>query len=450
MGIIEMANVTRHSLLNYQSALDTTSRNIANMNTEGYKRRRVDMTRYSIGFSRINGGLTENNIVRMRQRFVEDQLYMENERMGQYNMDEQILSRVEGIFGTGNSNGLTDLMNEFWNGWEDLANNPESQPQRTILRNKGVSIAHWFNRVHGDIKALKTQIREEIQDTVRQTNQYLTQLADLNKNIQLNQDNDMLDQRDIVLGKLSNLLDINIMENSDQSVVVSSGGQILVSRNSAYQLESEVTTTNGYTQVQIRRSEGNKVLGIETGKLGGQLTNHNQRINSYLADLNTLATSLSSMVNSIHSSGYDLSGNTGTNFFNPDITGAGDFSVSAEILSDSSYIATATTSGDPGNGDIALSIAALRDNTSMPGSVTLGEFYTILVGQIGQDVQNADFSKTNQSKVIQSLENQMEATSGVSIDEEMTNLLQFEQGYQAAAKMVNAIDDFAKTILNMV
>lgn len=450
MGIIEMANVTRHSLLNYQSALDATSRNIANMNTEGYKRRRVDMTRYSVGFSRINGGLSENNIVRMRQRFVEDQLYLENERMGQYNMDEQILNRVEGIFGTGDSNGLIDLLNEFWNGWEDLANNPESQSQRTILRNKGVSIAHWFNRVHGDVKALKTQIREEIQDTVRQTNQYLTQLADLNKAIQLNQDNDLLDQRDIVLDKLSGLLDINIMENDDQSVVISSGGQILVSRNSAYQIESEVTTSNGYTQIKIMRTEGSKVLDVESGRLGSQLTNHNQRINNYLADLNTLATSISSMVNSIHSSGYDLSGNTGNNFFEPDITGAGDFSVSADILSDPSLIAAASASGDPGNGSIALSISALRNNTSMPGSVTLGEYYTVLVGQVGQDVQNADFSKTNQTKIIQSLKNQMEATSGVSVDEEMTNLLQFEQGYQAAAKMVNAIDDFAKTILNMV
>ncbi|MFQ6614203.1 MAG: flagellar hook-associated protein FlgK, partial [Fidelibacterota bacterium] len=379
-----------------------------------------------------------------------DQLYLENERMGQYNMDEQILNRVEGIFGTGDSNGLIDLLNEFWNGWEDLANNPESQSQRTILRNKGVSIAHWFNRVHGDVKALKTQIREEIQDTVRQTNQYLTQLADLNKAIQLNQDNDLLDQRDIVLDKLSGLLDINIMENDDQSVVISSGGQILVSRNSAYQIESEVTTSNGYTQIKIMRTEGSKVLDVESGRLGSQLTNHNQRINNYLADLNTLATSISSMVNSIHSSGYDLSGNTGNNFFEPDITGAGDFSVSADILSDPSLIAAASASGDPGNGSIALSISALRNNTSMPGSVTLGEYYTVLVGQVGQDVQNADFSKTNQTKIIQSLKNQMEATSGVSVDEEMTNLLQFEQGYQAAAKMVNAIDDFAKTILNMV
>jgi len=178
--------------------------------------------------------------------------------------------------------------------------------------------------------------------------------------------------------------------------------------------------------------------------------NHNQRINGYLSDLNTLATSFASMVNSIHSSGYDLSGNTGTNFFKTGIMNAGDFAVSEEILSDSSLIASSSAIDDPGNGTIAQAIADLRDNTSMPGSVTMGEFYTIIVGQVGQDVQNAEFSKTNQTTVIQSLKNQMEATSGVSIDEEITNLIQFQVGYQAAAKMVNAVDEFARTILNMV
>ncbi len=450
MGIIDITNVTRHSLLNYQSALDATSRNIANVNTEGYKRRRVDLTKYSVGFSRLNGGLTENNVVRMRQRFVEDQLYMENERMGQYAMDEQILSRVEGIFGNTDTNSLTDLFNQFWNSWEDLANNPESQSQRTIIRNKAVSIAHWFNRIHGDVKALKSQIRDEIKDTVRQINQYLDQLADLNKAVQLNQDNDLLDQRDFVLDKLSNMMDIDIVEKSDQTVTISSKGQILVSGNSAFYIETEVTTTNGYTQVQIKRTEGNKSLDIGTGSLGSQVVNHNQRINGYLSDLNTLATSFASMVNSIHSSGYDLSGNTGTNFFKTGIMNAGDFAVSEEILSDSSLIASSSAIDDPGNGTIAQAIADLRDNTSMPGSVTMGEFYTIIVGQVGQDVQNAEFSKTNQTKVIQSLKNQMEATSGVSIDEEITNLIQFQVGYQAAAKMVNAVDEFARTILNMV
>ena len=450
MGIADIANIARQSMLNYQSALNTTSENIANVNTDGYKRRRIDLTKYTVGYSTMNGGLTSSNVLRMRQKFVEDQLYMENERSGQYSMDEQILSRVENIMGTASDNGLSDLLDQFWNSWEDLTNNPESQSMRTVIRNKAISVATWFNRVHSDIKTLKTQVRGEVQDTVQQANQYLNQIAELNKSIQSNQDNDLLDQRDILLDSLSSLMNIDILEKDDGTVTISTNGQMLVSGTSAYMLNTSVQTTEGKTKVQIARTVGNRVLNITSGKLGSQVKNHNDRINGYLDDLNTLASSLATIVNSVHKTGYDQNGNTGINFFEAGITNAGDFAVSSDILNNASLIASASVTDDPGNNDIASRIAALRDNTSMPGSVTLGEFYNILQGKVGQDLQNAQFSNSNQTKIVDSLKNQMEATSGVSIDEEMTNLLQFQQGYQAAAKLVNTVSDFAQTIMNMV
>ena len=159
--------------------------------------------------------------------------------------------------------------------------------------------------------------------------------------------------------------------------------------------------------------------------------------------------SLSKEVNKIHVQGFNLNGLSGLNFFNDKITGAGDFALTAEILSDSSLIATSSDSDAQGDSNIAQAISDLQYGELINGKPVL-DHYNSLIADVGNRVQEAMFIRQNQEKIVQQLQIQRASVSGVSLDEEMTQLIQFEQAYEAAARMISTVDELMQTILSLV
>jgi flagellar hook-associated protein 1 FlgK len=191
---------------------------------------------------------------------------------------------------------------------------------------------------------------------------------------------------------------------------------------------------------------------ISGGKIGGWLQTRDTKIAGYRSQLDELANELRDQINGVHASGYGLDGTTGTNLFEDTGSGAADFRVNNDILNDFDLIAaSATPDGVPGNSVNAMSIHDLRAELTMgDDSATFDTAVNTLVSAVGYDVQTAKANASHQADMMTYLENYRESVSGVSLDEEMVNLVKFEAAYNAAAKMVSMADDMLNTLMNII
>ena len=445
MSISNIFETSKRSLLNHQSAINTTAKNIANVYTDGYTRRTFDLSNLSLGF----GNMSEDSISRVKNQFLDNQIWYENQALGKESMSEMLMKQVEAVFGEPEDSGLASIMTEFWNSWSGLANNPESDSARSLVRDKGVLLSNTFNRLDKNLKNLQRQTGIELQQKVNEINQLVTQLGTVNKNIDTHRSDDLMDQRDVLLSELSSKIDIQVTENDSGTVEVLAGGHILISENYTNQLKINVTQNKkGLFHSDIKTIHGNKSIEVKSGELGGLLEFHNIHVSSYMNSMNESAVSLANEVNKVHAQGFNLTGLSGLNFFKDTISGAGDFSLSAEILSDSSLIATSSESNVNGDNTTAQAIAELQYDELINGRSVLDN-YNSLIADVGNRVQEATFIRQNQKKIVQQLQIQKASVTGVSLDEEMTQLIQFEQAYGAAAKMISTVDELMQTILSL-
>ena len=445
MSISNIFETSKRSLLNHQSAINTTAKNIANVYTDGYTRRTVDLSNLSLGF----GNMSEDSISRVKNQFLDNQIWYENQALGKESMSEMLLKQVETTFGEPDDSGLASIMTEFWNSWSSLANNPESDSARSLVRDKGILLSNTFNRLDKNLKNLQKQTGIEIQQKVNEINQLVTQLGTINKHIDTHRSDDLIDQRDVLLSELASKIDIQVTENPSGTVEVLAGGHILISENYTNQLKTLMTQdNNGLFHSNIKTIQGNKSIEVISGELGGLLEFHNIHVSSYINSINESAVSLANEVNKVHVKGFNLTGLSGLNFFKDTISGAGDFSLSAEILSDSSLIATSSEPDVSGDSTSAQAIVELQYDEIINGKSVLDNYNT-LIGDVGNRVQEATFVRQNQEKIVQQLQIQKSSITGVSLDEEMTQLIQFEQAYGAAAKMISTVDELMQTILSL-
>ncbi len=449
MSISSILNITKQALADQQSAINTVAKNISNINTDGYKRRRVDLLGLNSQQAGFNNKITADNVTRIRQRFVENQLFYENQNLGKYQTDEMIMTQIENIFGEPLEAGLSNIMSEFWNSWGDLTNDPESQYARTIVRDKGVLLSKTFNRIYSDLDNLNQQINTDIQDKVTQVNQIVDQINSISKQVSANYSNDLMDQRDLLISNLSNLINIDIREGSNGEVTISTDGQILVSNDYVNNLSVNISREGGITTANIQLVDGKRLVDINSGELGSLIEINNRYIPDYISKLNTLASSIAEQVNAIHSKGYSVDGTTGINFFADDVTGANNLRVSNDVFINPSVIASAESSGKPGDSSIAQEVFDLQFYQGIQGN-TVFDFYNTTISQIGSHVQESGFLRKSEEMVVQNLKNQRDSVSGVSLDEEMTNLIEYEQAYQAAAQVVATVDEMMQTVLNML
>jgi flagellar hook-associated protein 1 FlgK len=456
-GIYQILNTAKEGLLAAQVAMDVTGSNVTNAHTPGYVRQRAVLAAKSPGEAAENAvqtGVEVTTIERLYNRFVEFQMVEQSSQVGEAGIRKETLDRIETIFNETNGGGLNELMNRFWQAWEDLSANPTGQVERTALANAADNLAAMFREYAGELYAIRADLNTQVRAAVNELNGTLSDIASLNGKIVEGLSggvnvNNLLDQRSALLKKTAGLIDIQYVEETGGSVnVFTSDGRALVQGISSWQLGVQVRG-DGYYDVVYADSPTAPINGaIGGGKLAGLIGMRDTTAQGYLDDLDDLAGALISAVNARHASGYDPYGNAGGTFFEPlGATGARDMEVAAAILADPNRIAaSATVNAD---GDQARSIAAVRDEILLGGVSTLGEFYASLVGQIGQDVTEAARRDAHETSVMTQMSNTWEQTSGVSIDEEMMNLIKYQMSYQAAAKLAQAADEILQSLLEL-
>jgi flagellar hook-associated protein 1 FlgK len=459
--IYAIMSLAGQALMTQQLAISVTSHNIANVNTPGYSRQQLIMTTNtpldsSIGL--IGNGVSGEAIERIYDRFLSAQISNESQGLGRWDAQKDAVELVEIIFNEADGSGLSQSMSKFWDAWQSLTNNPAGTTERQVLVTASQVLATTFNYLSSDLSQSRQDLDLAIQATVADINRLSEQLADLNEKIISSEAgslsaNDYRDQRDLVLKELSELIDTNTFEDANGAVsVLVANGRPLVTAGQFWQLSTE-TNAAGLQDVVWVDQAGNTTnitADISGGKLKGYLEVRDGVIVDYINRLDTLAQTLMTEVNSAHQSGFALDGSAGEAFFAG--TGAADLEVNPNIAGNPVLVAAAADALTvPGDNRKAIEIANLQYQLVMSANtVTYNDYYSSLVRDVGNEVLISEAYYNHQSDMMAQLEKQRESVSGVSLDEEMINLIKFQNAYTAAAKLITTADEMMQTVLQMV
>jgi len=457
MSGIDALNIAKDSLLAHQTAINLTGTNIANANTAGYSRQRAV-------FSTLVPSVEISGIERIYDQFLGVQINEQANDLGDSEARKDALERIEMIFDETDGGGVNELLSEFWNAWEDLSLSPSGQAERQALVSVSESLSSAFRSYSDQLSSAQDDANAEIPLLVDQVNDYASQIADINARILQagteNTDepglNSLKDERATLLSGLAEIVDFNSITDSDDSVsVFLSNGMPLVEGGETWELDvvSENHASNPSFYDVVFKDNPDVVINssITKGKLAASLEIRDTAIEGYMGSLDELATTLVEKVNAQHRQGYDMDQNLGEDFFVFD-TGteeAGYMQVNADIIADINKIAASETVN--GDGENAVTMNTIKDELTMSeGNSTISSYYSSLVARIGQDVADASDSVDHHTNLMTQLTNKKESISGVSIDEEMMNLIRYQTGYNASARLFTAAEELANTLMDMV
>lgn len=466
-------NIARRGMSAHKTALDVTAHNIANASTQGYSRQQAIFgatTPYNsasgnmaVGAGQIGTGVQIDEVRRVRDSFLDYQIRPQLSKLGYWDESYGSLTNVEALMMEPTETGLSNVFESFWGAWQELAKNPTSGTTRSLVLESSVTLASSLNGIARQLETIVGDLNVKVDMSVRDINSISVQVAGLNKQIVANvgaglNPNDLMDQRDLLLDQLAELVDFTPVLQSNGSMDVSVGGRYLVQDNRSTLIKTQMV--DGHMQAQW--ADGTELLST-SGRMAGIDAVRDWVGSEFYAKLNEMTVTLMDKVNELHADGLPLvEGGAVQDFFvySPSVPADGDesqwalkFIMVNPILQDNpSLIRAAADNGDDnlGQGENALAIARLRNTPLFNGeTISIEGFYSGIINSLGVESQQAERAVLNQEALSAQLVGRREEASGVSIDEELSNMVQFQHGYQAAARLLTTLDEVLQTLINL-
>jgi flagellar hook-associated protein 1 FlgK len=437
-----------------QGAVSITSNNIANVNTPGYSREQVTLSENSpiqIGSLLFGSGVTLGQTASIRDNLLERRLDQENQSAAQLSAFLGPMNQIQSLFNEAAGSGLQTPLTAFFNSLTQLSTNPSNAAFRQGVITAGQNLASAFRQDSSNLQFVQTNTDLAIQQSVNQVNGLTQQIASLNTKISAivsaGQDpGAFLDQRTQLVRQLSGLINVSEVDAGNASLTVNtSGGAALVVGGQSFALSTQINANTTFHDVYSQGS--NITSSITGGALGGQIQVRDQEVPAILSKLDTLAYNLATSVNTQSQAGFDANGNPGVNFFVPPTSVTGAASSLAVAITDPNLVA-ASSDGTVGSIGNAQALANLQNQAIVNGQ-TPANYYSSLIFQIGNDVSQATSEQTAVGLVQQQLQDQRGAISGVSLDQEAVNLIRYQSAYQAAANVINVVNQLLTTTLSM-
>jgi flagellar hook-associated protein 1 FlgK len=470
-----------------QTAMDTVGQNVANASTAGYVDEQVQLG--SVGSVQHLGfydsadplpgdGVEVEGIERLSNQYLQQQSYTEQGNQGMLTAQQAGLQSVQGNFPEPSTTGISSQLTQFWQDWSTLANNPSDEATRATLVQDASSLTSSLNQTSTALSTLSQQTVQSMTSTLGQVNQDAAQIASLNQQMLGSSPNSssgdaLADQRDELISQLSSQLGVNVTYNADGTANVYSGNEALVSGSSSQKL----SLSSSGPPYSLVWGQDQSSFQPSSGTLAGDLSVVNQYVPGYQQNLDQVAQSLMGSVNNLMSTGYDLNGNPGTPFFLG--TGASDIEVNPAVAADPSLVAAASAPVAPGSsatnedGTIAAEVGELPNSQTVTMDVPSGGWsagatssswsgattttgpeadvaYNELVTGIGQATSTVNNSLTNQQTVTTNVNSALQSATGVNTDQEMTNMVMYQNAYDASAKFISTVDDVLQTLVTMV
>jgi flagellar hook-associated protein 1 FlgK len=443
------------SLKAQQTALAVTSHNISNSNTDGYSRQRVNLSEiYPMTTTpgQLGLGVEVTDVTRMRDSLLDGNVRLQVGQQAKYDELTTDTQSLEGVFGTPTSTSIGAALTDFFNGFQNLTTGPEDLSTRQVVIENGIALADSFGNATDQLNGLTTGLDLSVNQAASDINSMLDQVSVMNKQISAgevggNHANDLRDQRDLLLDHLSQYMDISSTEQANGMVNITVNGEALVTNNTYSAVQVASVGTPAHPEVQ---SAGGVSLTTAGGKLSG-IAQAYQNIDQTRTSLDGMAKALITNVNNLATAGFDLDGTAGVAFFTG--TDAATIGVNAAVQADPRKV-VAADAATPGSNGIALQMVALQDKAVYPPppgtpSATLNQSIGNLVVQLGSEGKRAsDMSSTYQTSV-KALQDQRQSISGVSTDEELTNMIRYQHAYEAASRIITTVDEMMTTVLHM-
>jgi len=453
-----------------QAGIQVTGHNLANVNNTAYARQRLNL-QTSLPVAGPGGwegtGLDAGSVVQIRNSFLDAQMVSEASAQGSLETQQSALQQLQSDLGQtlagasdpssaststptpgGLAGGLTDLFNAF----QSLSTDPSSLGQRSVLLMKASGLASQFNQVDQYVGQLSGSLDQSVSTNVDQANQLLSDIASLNGRIAQAETsapgsaNDVRDLRQQKLEELGKLVKVDVGQDGDNSLTISVSGSELVSGSKV--LDTLGTYASGNETLLVQTAGSNQPLTLTGGQIEGAITVRDGEVAALRKQINSLASQLITQVNAIHRSGFGLEGSTGADFFTG--TNAADIGVNADLADNPDLVQASGVKGAVGDNQVALALGRLANQT-IPAlqNQTLSQNYATSVTGVGQSLATVTTQVSDQQAVQTMLSQQRDSVSGVSLDEEMTNLTAYQRAFEASAKLITTVDEMLTTIVNM-
>ena len=551
----------QHALSINQRAMQTVGHNIANQETEGFSRQQVRSGTAAPDPTGVGGGAKAQPTSRVYDKFVQRKILQENPRSGMFKSRGEFLQKIEIIFSETEGNGLHQALNEFWNSWSQLSNQPESESARIQVRERSDVLARRFRGMHSQLDGLRNEINGRLVATINKVNELGQKVAELNRQIisyesgQRNA-NDMRDARNQAIEELSELVDVNSFENPNGRVTVIIGRDwTLVEGNNRYQLEGKMKGGElGMLRidgVSINDNRRDLTRIFREGEMSEMLRMRDDTIVGYQHNLDEIAFNLAGQVNKIHATGTGINSATdmmkstfglnstalsqplpflkdgifqlhlvdphneiletyeieiqagidtlpdivqrlnqtisdpgllqasieadgsmllqsasdykfifgedqssitqvlGLNSFFDTLKGAEDIQLSEHIRENTNNISTGKDL-IPGDNRVALEIAKLQTRPTMRDeTMTFDEYYNGVLTGMGLKIQRNKTEQAQQESMVRQFKEIRSSISSVNMDEELTDMMQYQKAYEASARFINTVDRMMETVIKM-
>lgn len=448
------------ALASSQRALDVAGHNIANANAVGYTRQRVMLSAtdpYTIaGLSRpiqagqVGTGVWVTQITRLQNLLLAGQTRSIASEAAMAGSRQEGLARLQAVLNEPGDTGLHSVLDIFWGSWQALSTDPADLALRAGVRSAAVSLSNGLRRTATLVGSMRDGADEAIGVEVKLINSYARELSLVNESIRRatqvgDNPNDLMDRRDVLLADLARSVDIRTLQHDDGSVSVTIGGFELVQQFSVQELAVQHDPVTGMASVVW--SGHNLPVQMSGGRLAGLFEMRDRVYGQFLTDLDSIAVSVATRVNELHRAAYALDGTAGGDFFATPLSGALGLSLAAPIMADLRNIA-ASGGGEPGDGSGALAISRVRTGSlaGLGGSSVEG-FYRGLVADIGVQALETDRQLETLDLLGRQVASQLDRETGVSIDEELIDLMKHQHAYNAAARVLAAMDEMLATLL---
>jgi len=455
-GLLNALNAGKTSMITNQKAMEIIGNNISNVNTPGYSRQTPQLSplpTLSFGDFFVGQGVRVGSIERAHDSFITSQINNKSADFGQATAKSVPLSSVERALPV-DDRGLTATIDRFFDSWQELSSNPDGQVERQQVLQNGQLVANAFQSTYADLESVRTDIDQQLDSKVDGINQHLQEIADLNQRISAielagNNANSDRDRRDLLISELATTMGIQTVESEDKTVSLQlpSGVPLLSGTNP---LQVETVLTGSVLGLQVKM--GSTVIPLDASKVDGELHGlldvRDNLIPDLMNRLDLLAYDFGTAVNLQHQAGSGLDGISGRNFFTLSATTAGTASTISVALTNNDQVA-AGTNGSPGDNTNALLLAQVKHDRFVAGNDTYTSWFGKMAATVGMEVNQNELARTGLEDTMTQLNNVRDATAGVSLEEEMVNLIQYQKGFEASAKFLATVDEMMSTLLTI-
>ncbi|HIG74892.1 MAG TPA: flagellar hook-associated protein FlgK [Bacteroidetes bacterium] len=455
MSLSNLYLTGRRGLLAAQAGTNVAGQNLANVETPGYSRRTLRLStdpipRGGIVFHGVapgaGGGVGVTSLDRLRSAIMDDAV--RDARAGEGGADEsaRLLASFEARLAPDSGGGLLGALDSFYASWSDVAAAPTDSGRRDVLLASARAMVQAVQTASGRMDAVAASTQGELQTAVGEVNDLLSEIASLNAQARAAhatgaEAHDVLDQRDQLLDQLSSFVPAQVRPQDDGTVTVTVAGMIGVQGETSEAFELRLPPETDQPQVFAAGARHPLRLdALAGGRVGAQLGLLNDAIPAARESLDALVAEVVGSVNAAHVQGEGLDGQTGRTFFDPTGTNADSFALSADLTSGDA-IAAGTAGAGPGDAAVA--------NAIVDGSASATATLTDLLTDIGTRTQNASAAAEANAAVAAHTEALRDGISSVSTDEEMTNLIRYQQAYAASARVIETANTLFDSLLSI-